>query len=173
MQKILLSLMYLIASGLLLSCVDANKEAVSRNVGIAPSETAPALQATRFEYQPASTGFQFQNQSGQAVLEGMPFDRQGAPITLAINEPLGSNNLPELASYAGISYEVGGQINPEWPAGPWVGNILTGASAGLVFHAGELIEDSQVNGVRTLLFATNDPAGRRIQVSAKAAEMGS
>lgn len=173
MQKFLLAFVYLIASGLLVSCADSDKEPLSRGGSISPSETGAVFQATRFEYQPTSNGFQLQDHTGQAVLESMPFENLGAPIALAINEPLGANNLPELASYAGISYEVGGQVNPEWPAGPWVGNILTGASAGLVFHARELLEDTQVNGIRTLTFATNDPAGRRIKVSAKTAEMGS
>lgn len=131
----------------------------------APEATASLL--------PRSVELSYRDATGKIVLRSTP-NRRPAPFLAAeVTDPLGSNLLPELLSYAPIVYEVGGTANPEWPAAFWVGNLITGARAGATFAALDVLDSKETNGRLEARLSTNDPSGRVIHLSLSPAEHGS
>lgn len=119
-----------------------------------------------------SVELSFSDSGGRTVLRNTRNARPAPFVGLEITDALGSDLLPELLSYAPIVFEVGGAVNPEWPAGFWVGNLITGARAGAVFAALD-VEEIEQDGERVhARLSTNDPSGRVVHLTLKPAEQG-
>ena len=97
----------------------------------------------------------FYDENGKKVLSS---DRQQPPVPLLLRTPLPSRLLggwteimPEApALYAPFSFVVGDQINLQFPATFWVGNMLASASTGIEFRLTN-VKDVSVDGNQLLL----------------------
>jgi alpha-glucosidase (family GH31 glycosyl hydrolase) len=135
--------------------------------------------------QPERTGAQGRSvRSGGTVVRvrtspfGLAVVRRGAgavlrtapttdPLPLGVEldpEAGGADSLPEVARYAPVTFEVGGSVSASFPAGPFVGNLITGAGAGLQFATTDVVDVQRRGGGLRVTVATDDPTGRRVLV---------
>ncbi|MCQ8895008.1 hypothetical protein NQT62_00980 [Limnobacter humi] len=82
---------------------------------------------------------------------------------VVLDEPLGSDYVPDVLLHAPFSFLVGGQASPQIRATPWVGNTLTSASLGIQYHGTEVTAVKAAGAGIELTIATNDPSGRTLQ----------
>lgn len=101
--------------------------------------------------------------NGSTVLANVA-QRGGVPLALDSDEPLGSDSLPQTGLYAPLSYTVGGGINLQFPAGPWIGNQLADAAAGIEYAARDVTAARCEGGAALLTLSTDDPTGRQIEL---------
>lgn len=106
----------------------------------------------------------FFNSNNELVLEQV--SNAGGPLApgVAIDEPLGSDYLPRVLLNTPFSYMVGAEIAPQLRATPWVGNYLIQALVGMQYHGTEVLAAKKTAIGVALTIATNDPAGRVINV---------
>lgn len=117
---------------------------------------------------------QFTDGVGNPVLTNVQSEAPlPAPEATVEPEPLGAQNLPDHSLYAPLAFEVGAEIAPQQPAGPWVGNIVAGGRGGIQFVAKEVLEVEQIGNRLRLVLSTNDPAGRVVNLDLAPAEHGS
>lgn len=81
---------------------------------------------------------------------------------LVLDEPSGSDYVPDQLLHAPFSFLVGVQAAPQLRATPWVGNYITQALAGLQYHGTEVTSVKAIDKGVELTIATNDPQGRVI-----------
>ncbi len=116
----------------------------------------------------------FTDRAGQPALwsGGFPIADPTPIIAAAEPAPLGTE-LPKSATlYAPLAFVVGAQQDPQIPGGPWEANVLTGAAAGLAFHATQVTGVTATAAGAELTLATNDPSGRTLKLAVSAADNG-
>ncbi len=112
--------------------------------------------------------------AGETVLEHIAPPDASPFLILAAAEPapLGAELPKSAALYAPLYYVVGLQLVPQIPAGPWEANVLTGAAAGVAYHATEVTDADLHHDRIELTLATNDPSGRLLKLKLSVAENG-
>jgi len=100
----------------------------------------------------------FRDAQGQAVLAEVPGALPVPSPATGDIEPGGFDITPELAPYAPLSFEVGGERNVQHPGGLWTGNRLIGGRVG-VMHTATEVESATVtpDGGVELAVGTTDP----------------
>ena len=110
---------------------------------------------------------QFADGAGRTVLAQVE-NRGPSPQPLPPvpeSQPLGSDNVDGPTTYSPFTFTVGGGVDVQYPASPWVATRLTGAMTGVQYAAREVIDArAEGEGVR-LELSTNDPSGRRLIVT--------
>lgn len=115
----------------------------------------------------------FFNAADELVLEQVSSSGGLFEPGFAVDEPLGSDYLPQRLLNAPFSYMVGAEIAPQLRATPWVGNYITQALVGVQYHGTEVLEAKETARGVELTIATNDPTGRVINVELKPADNNS
>ncbi|MFN4328802.1 MAG: TIM-barrel domain-containing protein [Limnobacter sp.] len=116
---------------------------------------------------------QFLNADDTVVLEQVAADTTPLSPSFMLKEPLGSAHLPQQTVSTPFGYTVGVDVAPQFRATPWVGNTITQATLGLAYHGTRITQAKATGKGLELLIATNDPMGRVIQGTVRAAEQGS
>ncbi|WP_372633921.1 TIM-barrel domain-containing protein [Alcanivorax jadensis] len=130
------------------------------------------------EIKRAPLSMSFYDGNGNKVLSS---DRQQPPVPLLLRTPLPSRLLggwteimPEApALYAPFTFVVGDQLNLQFPATFWVGNMLASASTGVEFRLTNVQGVSVDGNQLSLDVGTSDPSGRKARVTIKADENSS
>jgi alpha-D-xyloside xylohydrolase len=136
----------------------------SAAVEIGSERITVSTDGARAVIQRAPLRIEFQDGEGRPVLRQLDNTR-GAPTPgVSVEpEPLGTDNLADVARYQPLSFEVGGSASAQYPASSWVGNLIVGASSGVQHSAHDVLSATpEGNGVR-LSVATSDP-GRKLDV---------
>ncbi|MDH4395188.1 MAG: glycoside hydrolase family 31 protein [Limnobacter sp.] len=104
----------------------------------------------------------FLNAQGQIVLEQVASQGGALQPGLMLDEPLGSDYVPDVLLNAPFSYLVGAEVSPQLRATPWVGNYITQAMVGIQYHGVAVKESKSIGNGIELTVSTNDPTGRTI-----------
>jgi sulfoquinovosidase len=112
--------------------------------------------------QRAPYALRIERPDGTAVVRTL--EATGAPPQLSAavpDEPGGGNALPDGGDrYEPLTFEVGGSAPVQYPASPWVGNLLVSARAGALHAATRVLEARAEGDAAELVVATTD-ADRR------------
>ena len=128
----------------------------------------------RLTVQRQPLSLRFGGSDGGLALQQLPAAGAAPMLIAALNEPsvLGGE-LPKTPTlYAPFSFVVGAVAAPQFPAGPWEANVLTGTAAGIAYHATEVSSARAVEGGADLDLATNDPSGRTLKLELRRAAHG-
>jgi alpha-glucosidase len=121
----------------------------------------------------------------RAVIDDVPFDvsyeqGDGAPALSEVSggsaapmlvgptvDPLppGADNQHTQTLYAPLSFLVGTETDVQYPGLIWGGNLLSGIRTGIEYSARRVLSTTQVGDGVQLILATDDPTGRRLQVT--------
>lgn len=92
---------------------------------------------------------------------------------LILDDPLGSENVPDVLLHAPFSFMVGVDLSAQFRATPWVGNYLLEAMTGLQYHATAITQVQPIENGFALNLSTNDPSGRTVTARVQADVAGS
>ena len=112
----------------------------------------------------APFGLQILDDTGRTVLATVPGSDGSGPGAGVEPDPGGGENLPDGARYAPLVAEFGGGVAPQFPAGPYVGNLLLGASAGLQLTSTDVTDVTVDGDAVELTVATDGGTGRTFTV---------
>lgn len=159
--------------GILLTACNDNKPSAPANTS--PSQVVQPAQLNlgeqkvmlsnatgRVEIQKNPLRIRFLNAQGEAVLEQVETAGGAFQPGLALDEPLGSELVPDMLLNAPFSYLVGAELAPQLRATPWVGNTITQALVGVQYHGVSVSQAKAVENGVELTISTNDPTGRTI-----------
>lgn len=153
---------------------DTATSAITPQVTISDQQVSVRSGEQRLIVQREPLALRFGGADGSVALRQLP-DANAAPMPIAaVNEPsiLGSE-LPKTPTlYAPFSFVVGLVAAPQFPAGPWQANVLTGTAAGIAYHATAVNTAKAVEGGADLELATNDPTGRMLRLELRRAAHG-
>jgi alpha-glucosidase (family GH31 glycosyl hydrolase) len=105
----------------------------------------------------APFGMTFTDAKGRTVLreaKAPPTPGPGATVDAA---PGGFQIAPDVAQYAPLAFEIGGERGFQHPGGLWTGNMLTNGRAGAVHFPTRVTDVSRHRGGARLTLATTDP----------------
>ncbi len=100
-----------------------------------------------------------ERRDGTSVLRNVPGDGRAAGAGAGVADEVGGGDaLPNGGTpYAPLTFEVGGQAPVEYPASPWVGNLLLSARAGALHVARDVTAARAVGDAAELTLSTSDP----------------
>ncbi len=106
---------------------------------------------------------EFADAQGNIVLQQVKAAGSAFAPGLILDDPLGSENLPDVALHAPFSFMLGREVSAQLRATPWVGNYLIETMSGLQFHATSVVSAQAIDNGVELELATNAPDGRTMQ----------
>lgn len=107
---------------------------------------------------------QFTNAQGEIVLQQAANSGSALQPGLVLDDPLGSELVPDIALHAPFSFMLGVEANSQLRATPWVGNYVLETMVGLQYHATAVLEVAAAPDAVELTLATNAPDGRVIEL---------
>lgn len=153
----------------LTACQDGNKNSPDgrsegRQLQIGSNTITMQTGNGRVEVDRKPLRMRFFNADSKLVLQQAANPGGPAAPGLVLDEPLGSDYVPDQLLHAPFSFLVGTAASPQLRASPWVGNYLTQALAGVQYHGTEVTAVKPIDRGVELTIATNDPQGRVITV---------
>ena len=99
---------------------------------------------------------------GRPVLRNVANERRPPQLSVGVPDEVGGGDaLPNGGDrYAPLTFEIGGSAPVQYPASPWVGNLLVSARAGQLHSATDVVEAKADGDAAELTVATTDASRR-------------